>query len=408
MSTSAGAAGRAHLARLRGARLLPYAAALVLGLLGLVEAWSDPGFRPMFGSLAVVAAWISIGFLVATTWPAAGAVVVAAFYPLSTVLGAPGPGGTGLIAVLVAVAWAGYAAQPRRSRAALVIVIGLFIAADAVKHGISWDTVFFPAIFVPAWWTGTLVRREQERSRQLTAMAAEIDAQREATAHAAVVEERARIAREVHDSVAHSVSVMTLQIGGLRRQLADVLWDRPVERDVMLGLERLGRQSVEELRAAVGILRDESEDSSVGPASLARAEQLVSDVRAAGLNVSLVVEGELAGLPRGLDVAAYRVVQEALTNVLRHAPAATAIVRVTRGDDELSVLVTDDGRGARPSEGAGSDGPRANRSGRPVGGHGLVGLRERTEMFGGSLAAGPGAHGGFEVAARFPLDRRWS
>jgi len=272
-----------------------------------------------------------------------------------------------------------------------------------VQHGVTWDTVFFPAIFVPAWWTGTLVRREQQRSRQLAAMAAEIDAQREASAHAAVVEERARIAREVHDSVAHSVSVMTLQIGGLRRQLADVLEGRPAEHEVMLGLERLGRQSVEELRATVGILREEGgEAPATAPASLQRADELVADVRAAGLDVRLDVSGEVDGLPRALDVAVYRVIQEGLTNVLRHAPDASAEVRILRGANDIRVVVADDGHGT------GSAGVTGRDAATGVGGHGLVGLRERTAMFGGSLEAGPRPGGGFEVAAFFPIDRRWS
>jgi len=392
-------------ARLRDPRLVPYAAAVAMGLLGLNEAWFDPEFHVHFAELALASAWISAGFLVAARWPAAGAVVVACFYPFSTLLGAPGPGGTGLISMLVAVAWAGYAAPPARSRLAVLASIAVFVATDAVQHGLTWDTIFFPAIFVPAWWTGTLVRREQLRSRQLAAMAAEIDAQREATAHAAVVEERARIAREVHDSVAHSVSVMTLQIGGLRRQLGDVLRDRPAEREVMLGLERLGRQSVEELRATVGILRETDDaEPPVAPASLSRADALVADVRAAGLDVSLDVAGDLGELPRALDVAAYRVVQEALTNVLRHSPHACAHVRIERRDNDIRVVVADDGRGS----GRSGVTPRDGVDGAAVGGHGLVGLRERTAMFGGSLDAGPLPGGGFEVDARFPLDRRWS
>ncbi len=394
-------------ARLRDPRLVPYAAAVAMGLLGLNEAWFDPEFHVHFAELALASAWISAGFLVAARWPAAGAVVVACFYPFSTLLGAPGPGGTGLISMLIAVAWAGYAGEPARSRIAVGASIAVFVVTDAVQHGATWDTIFFPAIFVPAWWTGTLVRREQQRSRQLTAMAAEIDAQREATAHAAVVEERARIAREVHDSVAHSVSVMTLQIGGLRRQLDDVLRDRPDEREVMLGLERLGRQSVEELRATVGILRDaDGTRPPVTPASLARADELVADVRAAGLDVSLEVTGDLGELPRALDVAAYRVVQEALTNVLRHSPRACARVRIERQDNDIRVVVADDGRGAGRSGMTSRDGVDADAA--VVGGHGLVGLRERTAMFGGSLDAGPLPGGGFEVDARFPLDRRWS
>jgi signal transduction histidine kinase len=397
-------------ARLREPRLVPYAAAVAMGLLGLNEAWFDPTFHEHFAELALASAWISAAFLVAARWPSAGAVAVACFYPFSTLLGAPGPGGTGLISMLIAVAWAGFADTRTRSRAAVLASIGVFVATDAVQHGITWDTIFFPAIFVPAWWTGTLVRREQQRSRQLAAMAAEIDARREASAHAAVVEERARIAREVHDSVAHSVSVMTLQIGGLRRQLDDVLRDRPAEREVMLGLERLGRQSVEELRATVGILRDSSDQGApAAPASLARADELVADVRAAGLDVTLEVSGDLGELPRALDVAAYRVVQEGLTNVLRHAPQAHAQVRIRRQDNDIRVLVVDDGRGSGRSGVTDRDGVESSVGGTStVGGHGLVGLRERTAMFGGSLDAGPLPGGGFEVDARFPLDRRWS
>ena len=184
--------------------------------------------------------------------------MVAGFYPLGQLLGVPGPGGAGLISVLVAMAWAGYADPPARSRWALAGVVAVFVGTDVAVQATLWDKIFFCVIFVPAWWLGTLVRREQVRSRQLAELAAALDAQREASAHAAVVEERARIAREVHDAVAHSVSVMTLQIGGLRRQLDGVLADRPAEREVMLGFERLGRQSVDELRTLVGILRDDT------------------------------------------------------------------------------------------------------------------------------------------------------
>jgi signal transduction histidine kinase len=389
--------------RLRNHRVLPLVTAVAMGLLGLVEAWSDPMFRPHFTELAIASGWITAGLLVAVRWPACGAVVVAGFYPFSTLLGAPGPGGTGLIAVLVAVAYAGYAATPRASRLAVAGCVALFLLTEAAHHGLTWDTVFFPAIFVPAWWVGTLVRREQRRSREVLALAAQLDAQREATAHAAVVEERARIAREVHDSVAHSVSVMTLQIGGLRRQLDDVLTDRPAEREVMLGLERLGRQSVEELRATVGILREGPQSGPAAPPpSLARAEELVADVRAAGLDVTLEVSGHPGALPRALDVAAYRVAQEALTNVLRHAPMARAHLRISHEQNAVRLTVTDDGTG--------SSGVTSREGERPstAGGHGIVGMRERTAMYGGTLDAGPLPGGGFEVHARFPVGREWA
>jgi signal transduction histidine kinase len=387
--------------RWRNPRAVPLAAAAVMGLLGLVEAASDPGFRPHLAALSVTSAWIAAGFVIAARWPAAGAVMVAWFYPLSLLLGAPGPGGTGLIAVLVATAWAGYAAPRQRSLLATALCIGTFVVTDAIHHGLSWDTVFFPAIFIPAWWTGTLVQREQARSRQVLALAAELDAQREAAAHSAVLEERSRIAREVHDAVAHSVSVMTLQIGGLRRQLDDVLADRPAEREVMLGLERLGRQSVEELRATVGILRESGSGApATAPPSLVRVEELAADVRAAGLNLDLELAGDLAELPRALDVAAYRIAQEALTNVLRHAPAAATTMRISHDGNTVRLSVTDDGAGGNRTAGHGN-------VERTIGGHGLVGMRERAEMFGGTLEAGPRPDGGFAVQASFPV-RGWS
>ena len=387
---------RQRLAR-RG--VVPGVAAVALGLLSLDEAWFDAEFHRHFGAFVLVSLWISAGFLIQLRWPAVGAVVVACFYPVSAALGAPGPGGTGLIAVLVATAYAGFAAERRRSLTAVVACVVAFLVADAVEHGLTWDTIFFPAIFLPAWWTGTLVRREQQRSREVLALAAELDAQREASAHAAVVEERSRIAREVHDSVAHSVSVMTLQIGGLRRQLEDVLADRPTERDVMLGLERLGRQSVQELRAAVGILREPGDAAPGAPApSLQRADELVADVRAAGLDVSLETSGDLGSVPKALDVAAYRIAQEALTNVLRHAPGARTSLRLAHEGGRVVVQVCNDGGGVRR--------PVPQRGG--VGGHGIVGMRERTAMYGGTLVAGPTDAGGFEVVATLPVGRGWS
>jgi signal transduction histidine kinase len=322
-------------------------------------------------------------------------VLVACFYPLTAVLGAPGPGGTGLIAVMLAMGYAGYAAPPRRSMVAVTVGVLVFVTTDIALHGIAWDTVFFPAVFYPARWAGRLVSRERERSAQLVELTALLDAQRESAAQAAAQEERTRIAREVHDAVAHSVSVMTLQIGGLRRQLGDLLTDRPQETEVLLGLERLGRETVEELRSLVGILREPGHtDASTAPVpSLSRAEDVVADVRAAGLDVRLEVRGTPLELPRALDLSAYRILQEALTNVLRHAPGSHARVVVDYGRDAVDITVRDDGRRGGPQ-----------LSSRASGGHGLVGMRERAQMFGGTLEAGP-VDGGFEVRAHLPAHR---
>jgi len=395
---------------LREPRLVPWIAAPVMAVLAVNEALLDDGFRPYASRILVVAALLAVGFLVAAHRPSVGAVVVAGFYPLGQALGVPGPGGAGLIAVLVAMAWAGYADPPARSRWALVGAIAVFVGTDVAVRASLWDKIFFSVIFVPAWWLGMLVRREQVRSRQLVDLAAELDAQREATAHAAVVEERARIAREVHDAVAHSVSVMTLQIGGLRRQLDAVLTEHPQEREVMLGLERLGRQSVDELRTLVGILRDDTAGAggttTTPEPSLQRVADLVADVRAAGLPVELAVrrdDGAVDVLPPSVDVSAYRIVQEALTNVLRHAPGSATRVEVEHGPSAVTVVVEDDGAGSRPAD----DRAGQDRPSRRVGGHGLVGMRERVAVLGGTLEAGP-AGTGFRIRASFPLTRRWA
>jgi signal transduction histidine kinase len=385
---------------LREPRLVPWIAAPVMALLAVNEALLDDGFRPYTGRILVVAVLLAAGFLVAAYRPSVGAVLVAGFYPLGQALGVPGPGGAGLISVLVATAWAGHADPARVSRWALAGTVAVFVATDVAVRATLWDKIFFSVIFVPAWWLGTLVRREQVRSRQLAELAAALDAQREAGAHAAVVEERGRIAREVHDAVAHSVSVMTLQVGGLRRQLDDVLADRPVEREVMLGVERLGRQSVDELRTLVGILRSDGATPSSSEPSLTRVGDLVADVRAAGLPVQLTVQGTPGELPRSLDVSAYRVLQEALTNVLRHSPGSRTTVSVEHEPSAVTVRVEDDGSGSRPD-----DDSRGAR--RRIGGHGLVGMRERVAVHGGSLEAGPAGEG-FRVVARFPLSRRWA
>jgi signal transduction histidine kinase len=378
-------------------RVFPLVAAPVLAVLGVVEAGSDPEFRGTFWQLTVVALWLAASFLVAAWRPEVGAVLVSCFYPLTALLDAPGPGGTGLIAAMLAMGYVGYAAPPRRSLLAVVVSVLVFVVTSWVVEGFSWDTVFFPAVFFPARWAGRLVSRERERSAQLVELTALLDAQREAAAEAGAQEERTRIAREVHDAVAHSVSVMTLQIGGLRRQLGDVLSDRPQERDVLLGLERLGRETVEELRSLVGILRESGHtDATTAPVpSLSRAEDVVADVRAAGLDVELEVRGEPQDLPRAFDVSAYRILQEALTNVLRHAPGSHASVRVDWSRDAVDIRVRDAGRRNGAPVGLASNG---------TGGHGILGMRERARMFGGTVSAEP-VDGGFEVHAHLPTRR---
>ncbi|SPL97982.1 Putative two-component system sensor kinase [[Actinomadura] parvosata subsp. kistnae] len=251
------------------------------------------------------------------------------------------------------------------------------------------------------WSAGRAARRSREHATRLADLTAALEVEREVSAQVAVALERTRIAREVHDAVAHSVSVMTLQLGALRR----LLGDRPAEREVVAGLERLGRQTVEEMCGLVGLLRERGDGEHVDGEhvapmpTLVRLDELIEDVREAGLAVTLDAPADLPRLPPVLDVTAYRVLQEALTNVLRHADAAPTAVAIGYNEQALTLEVRNAPSGATGAPVLAGAGGRA--------GHGLVGMRERLAMVQGSLHTGPEPDGGFTVRARFPLPRTW-
>jgi signal transduction histidine kinase len=373
--------------RIRRDRAVPLIACLVLTALGVAELTLDPGYRadpvPVGAGVVLVAA----GTAAAAWFPVAGALLISTTFPVTVALGAQGPPGAAVIAILATYGWLGYRRAPDRWWwIAPVAGQVLAVAASVLGRLSLWESLFFTTLYWAALWVGGLVRRERSRAEQLALLAATLDAEREARAHAAVVEERVRISREIHDAVAHSVSVMTLQVGVVRTRLAD----RAVEAEVLAGVERLGRQSVEELRSLVGILRDERAAGPPAPQpSLANLDDLVEGVRAAGLPVTVEVTGRPAPLPRTLDVSAYRILQEALSNVLRHAGAVPTTVRLRHDPGALTLEVEDSGGPVRPPEG--------------TGGHGLAGMRERVALVAGTLDAGPRAGGGFAVCARFPL-----
>jgi len=207
-----------------------------------------------------------------------------------------------------------------------------------------------------------------------------------ARAAAAISEERARIARELHDVVAHSVSVMVLQARGGRR----VLESDPAEaRQAFAAIERTGHEALDEMRRLLGMLRRSDEEVALAPQpSLRELDRLVEQIRAAGLPVQVVREGEPRELPPGVELSAFRIVQEALTNALKHAGPARARVVIRYGADDLELEVADDGAGA----GNGS-----------VPGYGLIGMRERVSVYGGELEAGRQAGGGYALRVRLPL-----
>jgi signal transduction histidine kinase len=252
--------------------------------------------------------------------------------------------------------------------------------------------VQFALIIGAAWLLGYFVGDRHVYAARLEERTAELEQAREELARRAVAEERLRLARELHDVVAHSMSVIAVQSG----VGAHVAESRPEEVGKALSaIEATSRATLEELRRLLGVLRQDSEpQASLAPVpGLADLEGLLGEVAKAGLAVRLQVEGTPSPLPAGVDLSAYRIVQEALTNVVKHAGPARAQVVVGYHDRDVTVEILDDGRGAATSTGEGRAGT----------GHGLIGMRERVAAFGGDLEAGPGPGGGFRVAARLPL-----
>jgi len=283
--------------------------------------------------------------------------------------------------------------RPRRvSLAGLAATEAVLLLVWLVNPGAIGDggtVVIDGLIMAAAWWLGDGARRRQEAIVTAQQRAAELELAREELARRAVTEERLRIARELHDVVAHSMSIIAVQSG----VGAHVLDSQPEEaRKALVAVEATSRQALAEMRRLLGVLRQEAEPrGSLAPApGLAEVEALAAEVARAGVRVEVRIEGTPAALPAGLDLSAYRIVQEALTNVVRHAGPATARVAVRYAPDRVAVEVVDDGRGGDP--------------GRDHGGHGIAGMRERAALYGGTLEAGPLAGGGFRVAATLPLE----
>ena len=240
------------------------------------------------------------------------------------------------------------------------------------------DVVFFALVFGAPWVAGRAVRQRRLNERELE--------HEKGRASAAIVEERSRIARELHDVVAHSISVMVLQARGGRRVLES---DPADARDAFAVIEWTGQQALDEMRRLVGMLRSGEEALPIAPQpSLKELDTLVEQVRAAGLPVQLAVEGEPRDLPPGVDLSAFRIVQEALTNTLTHAGPARARVVLRYGAEDLELEVSDDGAGT----GDGS-----------VSGYGLVGMRERVSVYGGELQSGRQPGGGYALRVRLPF-----
>jgi signal transduction histidine kinase len=299
---------------------------------------------------------------------------------------------TAVIALGVAFYTVGAHAAGRRSLIGFAAGLAGLIAIDAGSGGAFQQSGGArPGVWLLmtiAWLAGRELRRRRIEMLTLRARAVELEHEREERLRVAAAEERARIARELHDVVAHSVSVMVVQSQAAQRVLED---DVDATRDVLLSIETTGRQALTELRRLLGLLREFDGGPSLEPQpSLQYLDELLSQIRDAGLAVDLTVEGTPTALPQGVDLSAYRIVQEGLTNTLKHAGADRASVLVRYAPSELQIEISDDGCGA-PQPGGNGDG------------HGLVGMRERVALYGGELRAGRADHGGYVVRARLPL-----
>ena len=281
----------------------------------------------------------------------------------------------------------------------LAVVLGgaATIAYKIPGHPASLP-VFLPLEFGIAWLAGYLLRERAEQAEAAEGRAIQAEREREAAArHAreqesaarlAVAEERARIARELHDIVAHAVSIMVLQVGAVRHKLPDNTLDE--YSDALRRVEQTGRGALAEMRRLLGAMRSDGDGLELAPhPGVDRIDSLLDDVGRAGLPVRLHVDGDPFPLPRAVDLSAYRIVQEGLTNALKHARASRADVTFHYRPDELQIEVRDNGEGGSTSD---------------LLGHGLVGIRERVKIYGGEMSAGPAPEGGFVLGARLPLE----
>jgi signal transduction histidine kinase len=247
--------------------------------------------------------------------------------------------------------------------------------------------IFFSLIWLPPYVGGVAIARRRRREQVLERHAASLDADRERAAAAAVSQERARIARELHDIVAHAVSTMVVQAQGGARM---VRIEPGEAEEAFDAIERTGRRALIEMRRLLAVLRAADDRAVLAPQpGVERLGELVDGVRSAGLPVELRVEGRVSPLPAGVDVSAYRIVQEALTNTLKHAGPARAKVVVRYLPDAIELEVSDDGAGSPAHD--------------ETGGQGLVGMRERVAIYGGKLDTGFGAAGGYRIRARLPV-----
>ena len=374
-------------------RSLDAAFALAVASVGIAEIWvpftSRQGEGSLLGSTVVVVLSglaltqrrvhpLASGVAVLACWPVAAILLplyvlfFGQFVPMGIAVFTLARHGRDRVPVYGAVA-----------AAAALLYVDLFVP-ELQEPG---EIVFHWGVFSLVWGFGFGLRRHEARAEESHRRAVEAEVDAASRAMAAVLEERTRIARELHDIVAHSVSVIVVQAGAAEQMVDE---DPELVRRALATIRTTGADALGEMRRVVAMLRDGDEPGALAPQpGVAAMPQLVEGARGEGLDVHLDVQGDPVPLSSGLDLAAYRIVQEALTNVRRHASASQVRVSLVYAPDELRIEVSDDGVGAVDRVAAG--------------GHGLVGMRERASLYGGRVEAAPGSGRGFVVRAVLPV-----
>ena len=368
---------------------------VILAVLAAISAWFAPEDVRLATGLAVGFAPLLVLF-----WRREAPLLV---FVLAQVLAVPsrllvGANGPAEMALLVAI----YTVASRRSAwwATGVVVLdaaalAVVLLAGAPTAPVGVEFIGQLAAGIVAALLGLYVQSRRTAERVLQERAERLDRERELNARAAVEEERRRIARGLHDVVAHHVSVMTLQAGALEKRLQQA--DPGVDLDeTAAGIRRTGQQAMTELRRLLGLLHSDGDDGRSPQPDLGALELLAARMRDNGMPLELHVTGAAKEVSAGMALAVYRIVQEALTNTLRHAGPVPTTVEVTVGPDAVQLRVRD--------AGAATDTPPTYPADEPARGHGLVGMRERAALFAGTVDAGPHPDGGFEVTAHLPRD----